>query len=369
MPNDPLITLGLMSGTSLDGVDAVAMAFTENDFRVLGHAYMAYPEHIIAESLKLATPGFDECQRMGALGIELARIYAQAIHECLDKTGLTPKDVTAVGVHGQTIRHCPHNGFSVQLNSPAHIAEYTGLNIIADFRSRDLAAGGQGAPLVPAFHKECFTGDKPRVILNLGGIANITCLSAREEKAPPLGGDTGPANMLLDHWMQTRFGLKFDANGQEARQGKVNDALLQSFLSDPYFKRPLPKSTGREVFNGEWLEHHLAHYQHISAQDVARTLVELTARSVVEAIRQTPYQAQEIYVCGGGARNPMMLEALEANFGHRVETTEALGMPPMLVEAAAFAWLAMRFIRHEPGNQPEATGAQGPRILGCLYPA
>ncbi|MFR6029193.1 MAG: anhydro-N-acetylmuramic acid kinase, partial [Sutterella wadsworthensis] len=255
------ITIGLMSGTSLDGTDAVAMAFDGRVMRSLGHSSLAFPPNLRAALAALTLPGPDEIERMGEASVALARHYAEATGLLLARTGLSPADVAALGVHGQTIRHRPQKGFTLQLNHPALVAELTGIDVVADLRSRDVAAGGEGAPLVPAFHAECFTGDVPRVVLNIGGIANISVLPARSESPTILGGDTGPGNMLIDTWTQRITGALYDRDGRWAASGRVSTTLLDDLLSEPYFALPIPKSTGRELFSPAWLDARLCGHE------------------------------------------------------------------------------------------------------------
>ncbi len=364
-------TIGLMSGTSLDGVDAVAMRFSaDGAMTVLGHHYVPYKRELRQTLLSLSSPGENEIERMGRASVTLAEVYAKTVLALLDDINLNAQDVDAVGVHGQTIRHRPEAGFTLQLNAPARVAALTGIDTIADFRSADVAHGGDGAPLVPAFHAGVFTSDVPRVILNLGGIANISCLPAKGEGTEALcGGDTGPANMLIDYWVQKHLGVHYDVDGALAKKGRVNPALLKGLLADPFFAQPLPKSTGRETFSAAWLNTRLASSPKLPIEDVARTLVELTAVSATEAIQRAMPQAQELLVCGGGALNPVLMDALQQHFPGKVLTTDVAGISPMLVEAAAFAWLAKAFCAGETGNLPSATGAKTRCRLGALYPA
>lgn len=364
------ITLGLMSGTSLDGTDAVAMAFEKDTMTYLGHVSLHFPHELRDQLASLTLPGDNEIDRMGDASVALVRHYAEAVQLLLAKTQLTPKDVNAIGVHGQTIRHRPERGFTLQLNHPALLAELTHIDVICDFRNRDIAAGGEGAPLVPAFHAKTFSSHEPRVILNLGGIANISILppNAAQSDQPILGGDTGPANMLIDTWTQRTLGLPFDKEGAWAATGQVIPALLADCLSDPYFALPFPKSTGRERFSPAWLDHHLARHPGLAPQDVARTLVEVTARSVTDAVMRFAPNAKALILCGGGTYNQTLRQALAQHFEGDVFDTSLLGVHPMQVEAAAFAWLAERFIHRQPGNLPSVTRAAGPRILGALYP-
>ena len=294
------ITLGLMSGTSLDGVDAVAVDFAGTSPVFLGHHYQAFPKEVRAELLSLCSPGDNEIDRAGRMSVTLAKLYAQAIHELLNEADIPRMEVAAAGVHGQTIRHRPEEGWTLQLNNPAWIAELAGVDVIADFRSRDVAAGGQGAPLVPAFHSQVFTSDTARSIVNIGGIANITFLPPKKSYGKVTGFDCGPGNILLDAWCQKNLGRAFDANGAWADTGTVRPELLEKLLADPYFTKEPPKSTGREYFNLAWLEGKLSGEE---PADVQATLTELTARTIVDAVRKFAGRTQEIYVCGGGALN------------------------------------------------------------------
>lgn len=368
------LTIGLMSGTSLDGTDAVAMHFSDTGMTRIGHVYHPFEPSLRAALAALTLPGDNEIERMGDASVELAQAYATTVEALLTETGLKTCDVSALGVHGQTIRHRPERGFTLQLNHPARLAELTGIDVICDFRSRDVAAGGEGAPLVPAFHAERFRGDRDRVILNLGGIANISVLPALGKNETSvtdsvLGGDTGPANMLLDTWCEEQLGLPYDAEGAWAAKGTVNEALLTVLLDDPYFDRPFPKSTGREHFSPAWLHEKLRPFDALPAADVARTLTVLTAQTVADAVRKTAPFAEELILCGGGAYNRTLRRELAARFTGTVSDTNFLGVAPMEVEASAFAWLAARFLAREPGNLPAVTHARGCRILGAFYPA
>ncbi|MBO7174069.1 MAG: anhydro-N-acetylmuramic acid kinase [Burkholderiaceae bacterium] len=365
----PTVYIGLMSGTSLDGVDAVACTF-EPQTQCLGHTYVAFDDALRQSLQSLLTAGFDEIERSGRVAIELVHVYARAVADLLKKTQISANDVVAIGVHGQTIRHCPNDGFTVQLNNPALLAELTGIDVIADFRSRDMAAGGEGAPLVPAFHAALFGNEtENRTIVNIGGIANITLLPSDTSK-PTLGFDCGPGNTLLDIWMQAHQGARFDENGAWAQTGSINDALLTSFLSDEYFERPAPKSSGREYFNMDWIRCELFTYPKINPADVQRTLVRLTAQTIVDATYKAQPDTRAFFICGGGVFNPVLMADLrELAAPATVESTAQLGVDPMQVEAMAFAWLAYRFVNKKAGNLPAVTNAKGPRILGALYPA
>ncbi|HLU76303.1 MAG TPA: anhydro-N-acetylmuramic acid kinase [Burkholderiales bacterium] len=357
--------IGLMSGTSLDGVDAALVDFAGDRPSVRGTRFLPYPDSIRAEALALNSPGDDEIHRSALLSRELSRLYAEAVELLLGECGVMPRAVAAIGCHGQTVRHRADLGYTVQLVDPALLVERTGIPVVANFRARDLAAEGQGAPLVPAFHAGAFRhADRDRVILNVGGIANITALPA---SGTIIGFDTGPGNVLLDMWCARQRGCAFDADGEWAASGRVVEALLDDMLADPYFALPPPKSTGRDLYNEAWLmRRDLARY---AAEDVQATLLELTARSVADAIERYCPGADELYVCGGGASNRQLLRRLQALLGGvSVSTTADLGLHPDWVEAVAFAWLARRTLLQQPGNLPEVTGAQGPRVLGAVYP-
>ena len=362
---------GVMSGTSLDGVDAVVADFAPADGKVcatLGAVHVAYPSLLRDELLALQQPGANELARAGAAANILAELYADAIVRALDAAKLEPTDVQAAGVHGQTLRHQPDRGFTVQLNNPARVVEKAGVVVVADFRSRDVAAGGQGAPLVPAFHRALFGGSgKHRVVVNVGGIANITDLRA---DGSVLGFDTGPGNVLSDLWCARNRGSPFDAQGAWAATGKVNGRLLDALLADPFFRAPPPKSTHRDKFNLQWLDERLA-AAHVDdeAENIQATLVALTARTIADAIRAYAADAQEVLVCGGGANNATLMKDLAAELApHRVGSTAEEGVPVEQVEPLAFAWLARETLAGRPGNLPEVTGAKGPRVLGAIYP-
>lgn len=361
--------LGLMSGTSMDSVDAVLVSFRDGQVEMHGSHAQAYPtdlrQRLLLASQNQATP-----DDLGELDTRVGQLFASAAQAVIAKAGLAPEQIRAIGSHGQTLRHQPTGSapFSLQIGNPAIIAEACGILTVADFRRRDVAAGGQGAPLVPAFHQAFFgSRSENRCILNLGGIANITWLPA-DVHATVFGFDTGPANALLDAWCQHQTGRAYDADGHWAAEGTVDEALLEDMLSDAYFDRPAPKSTGKERFNLDWLKTVLTRHPGLAPEDVQRTLLELTAQSIA---RQLPEPgADTVYVCGGGTRNPLLMAALaRALAPARLASTEALGLAPEWVEPVAFAWLAKQAVEGKPGNLPEVTGARGPRILGALYPA
>ena len=363
--------VGVMSGTSLDGVDAVVADFAPKDgqpCKTLGAAHIAYPTLLRDELLALQQPGNNELARAGAAANMLAELYSQAIEGALAASKIAHEDVKAAGVHGQTLRHRPERGFTVQLNNPARVAEKSGMMVVADFRSRDVAAGGQGAPLVPAFHAALFgRRERHRVIVNIGGIANITDLPSG---VAVRGFDTGPGNVLSDLWCARNRGATFDAQGAWAATGKVNAALLDALLTDSFFAAQPPKSTHRDRFNLQWLEERrMAAGIGDQAENVQATLVALTARTIADAIRAHAPAAEQILVCGGGANNALLMKLLAAELAPRsVSTTAEEGVPVGDVEPLAFAWLARETLAGRPGNLPAVTGAKGKRILGAIYP-
>lgn len=367
--------IGLMSGTSLDGVDGVLADFSGDAIAVRAHASAHFPVALRAELLALNTPGENELHRAALAGNGLARAYAGVVRQLLADTGLPPEAITAIGAHGQTVRHRPGEfdevGYTLQLGNPALLAELTGIDVVADFRTRDLAAGGQGAPLVPAFHQALFgQPDRPLAALNLGGIANLSVLPATgQASGTVLGFDCGPGNALMDHWCQSHLGRPFDEAGHWAASGRVLPALLAALLAEPYFAKPAPKSTGRDLFHPAWLAAHLGSARDASPADVQATLAELTASTCAADLKRYGPDSRLLIVCGGGALNTHLLARLAALLpGVTVVSSAERGLPPLQVEAAAFAWLARRMLRREAGNLASVTGAQGPRVLGALYP-
>jgi len=357
--------IGLMSGTSLDGIDAVLADFDAPSPLIASH-FVAMPAALRAEFLALLRPGGNELARTQEAGIALSGCYAEAVHALLRAAAVDASQVRAIGCHGQTVRHQPERGYTVQLVNAAILAELTGISVVCDFRSRDIAAGGQGAPLVPAFHAAVFRdSDRHRAIVNLGGIANITDLPAQ---GIVRGFDCGPGNALLDEWIAACLGRPYDADGAWAAAGTVLDDLRDRLLSDPYFALTPPKSTGRELFNLAWLKPQIP--DRADPQNVQATLAEVSARGVADALQRYCPPVTEIYVCGGGASNRDLMRRLaQLLAGRNVATTEALGIAPDWVEALAFAWLARETLAGRPGNLPTVTGATGPRVLGCIYPA
>jgi len=367
------IFIGLMSGTSLDGVDAVLAALPAGaPMTVQASAYIPFPAELKAELLALQSNGADEIRREALAANALAQHYAECVAQLLADGEIDAAEVCAVGVHGQTIRHRPELGFTRQTNNPALLAELCGIDVIADFRSRDVAAGGQGAPLVPAFHRAVFGSDQEtRVVVNIGGISNISILSAQQSTS---GFDTGPGNVLMDAWTMRHQQQPYDRNGAWAATGQCHPALLASLRDEPFLRLPPPKSTGRDLFHIDWLDARLAPFSGVSAADVQATLTAFTATTIADAILTQAADADKVYVCGGGAYNQSLMlglqQALHAgNSPALVCATAALGVPPNEVEALAFAWLAQRFLQRLPGNLPAVTGARGLRVLGALYPA
>ncbi|NLZ10359.1 MAG: anhydro-N-acetylmuramic acid kinase [Alcaligenaceae bacterium] len=374
MKSSVSIYIGLMSGTSIDGIDGVLAQFSATGQpTIITSTSIALPESLRHELLALNQSGPDELVRAARAANSLAAHYAAACRHLLENTHLETNDINAIGAHGQTVRHNPGAGYTLQLNAPALLAELSGLNVIADFRTRDVAAGGQGAPLVPAFHATVFSHHKPRIVLNLGGMANISVLDPGE---PVRGFDTGPANVLLDLWCERHTGQAYDKNGEWAASGTSCTGLLHHLMhSEPWFAAPPPKSTGRDLFNAAWLDERLRAWQssHPAAKldpaDIQATLVELTAQSVADAIRQEAPDSEDILVCGGGAFNAGLMQALAKATGLPVVTTDAAGVPVQMVEALAFAWLAWAYDNNHPAGLPSVTGARKPTILGCLYKA
>ena len=371
--------IGLMSGTSLDGLDGVILRREGTRLSVTHAVHEDMPADLRARLLALNSTGPNELHLASLAANELVQGYARVVQRLLTDARLPACAIRAIGAHGQTVRHqppspgaradmrAPWSAYTLQLNSPALLAELTGITVVADFRSRDVAAGGQGAPLVPAFHRAMFAQPNRYVaVVNIGGMANVTLL-------PPdgcvTGFDTGPGNVLMDTWCERHTGQRYDAGGTWAAQGKVQSDVLQTMLRDPYFSLTGPKSTGRELFNADWIAQQVAVSQATppAAPDVQATLCELTARSIASAL---PTVVQDVVVCGGGAFNTQLMWALQRALPHTaVVRSDARGLPAMDVEAAAFAWLAEQTLSGLPGNVVEVTGAAGPRVLGAVYPA
>ncbi len=361
----PELFIGLMSGTSMDGIDAV-LAAPDSSPSLLHHIHQPFAPQLRDTLLALNEPGTDELHRAATAAISLSLAYATAVRTLLAQAATDAESVAAIGCHGQTVRHNPREGYTMQLVNGALLAELSGISVVCDFRSRDIAAGGEGAPLVPAFHRAVFSHpEKERAIVNIGGIANITHLPPA---GPVTGFDCGPGNVLMDAWIFLHRRLPYDAGGSWAVQGRLLPELLDRLLDHEFYGRTPPKSTGREMFNLQALRKLLA--GHESPADVQATLCELTATAIARAINTYCRRTEEVYLCGGGARNSSLLQRLaEMLPGRQLGLTDDLGITAESVEAAAFAWLAQRTLAAEPGNLPEVTGASGPRILGAIYPA
>lgn len=365
--------IGCISGTSLDGLDLALVAFDKSDYEVISSSCSKIPKELQADLSSLCSPGPNEVERLGRADVAFGRFIGDAINRFIEaQHSISSSQIKAIGSHGQTIRHRPDidHPFSIQIGAASAISEITGITTVADFRMADLMSGGQGAPLVPAFHQQVFSSEtSKRLIINLGGISNISVLPQRSATIPVVGYDIGPANALMDRWIETHIGKRYDDDGNWARTGKTIEPLLTQMLRDEYFSRATPKSTGREHFNMPWLEKMLLRNE--QARDIQRTLLELTATSVADAIvMESNDKAVETYVCGGGAHNTFLLERIQALSGACIlKKTDELGIPVDDVEAAAFAWLARETIERRPGNLPSVTGANKPKILGAIYPA
>lgn len=360
--------IGTMSGTSLDGLDVVLCAFTDNGLVVEAAQTYPFPVDLVSELLALCSPGKDEIRRMLRADIRLARFTAQSIQSLLSQQGLTPKAIKAIGHHGQTIRHLPQEEYpnTLQIGDANTIAQICQITTVADFRRRDMAAGGQGAPLVPAFHQAIFQqAGENRVIVNVGGIANITVLAG--DRRAVIGFDSGPGNVLVDLWYRQHQEGSIDTGGQWADLGKVDTDFLQTMLSEPYFQQPYPKSTGRETFHNTWLSRMLANRE-LSAVDVQASLCQLSAETIMHAIAQTDTAFQRILVCGGGVHNLSLMRRLQELAGTiPVESSAEYGLHPDWVEGACFAWLAKQTLEGQPANLPSVTGASDEVILGAIY--
>ncbi|HEX4781866.1 MAG TPA: anhydro-N-acetylmuramic acid kinase [Usitatibacter sp.] len=358
--------VGLMSGTSLDGADAALVDFSSGTPRTLAFATVPFSDELREQLLALSAPGRDSLDLSGRVTLELSQLYARAVEAVLAGAGVDRKAVAALGCHGQTVRHRPDLGFTIQLNDPARLAELTGIDVVADFRRRDMAAGGQGAPLVPAFHEAVFRHPtRARAVVNIGGISNVTWLPPGRKT---VGFDCGPGNVLLDGWARRHLGAHYDEDGKWAARGHTDSALLERLLGEPFLGSPPPKSTGRELFRLEWLEDRLP--RDYAPADVQSTLADFTARAIVDSIDRFCESTDEIYLSGGGARNAALVSRIEGLAGARpVAQTDVLGVPTAHVESMAFAWLAMKCVRREPVDLTASTGARAPRVLGAIYAA
>lgn len=386
-PDDRRYYIGLMSGTSLDGVDGVLASFsaptaaprgpdTTPALHILAYASCAMPAALRAELLALnSRHGHDELHRAALAANALSDLYAQVVQQLLADGGLHPAQVHAIGAHGQTVRHQPglHDGcgYTLQLLNPALLAERSGITVVADLRSRDVAAGGQGAPLVPAFHQQVFAPHRGvGLVLNIGGIANVSVLHPAGSPHTVTGWDCGPGNALLDAWCQRHTGQPYDADGAWAATGCVLPTLLEQLLREPFLQQPPPKSTGRDLFHTAWLEQQLHGFAMAAPADVQATLTAFTAQACADSLRSYADHAPTLLVCGGGALNGRLMAELQQRLPQlQVLSTASQGLPPLQVEAAAFAWLARQCMLGLPGNLPAVTGAAGPRVLGAIYPA
>lgn len=356
-----------MSGTSLDGVDAVLVSIKNDNIEVIRSMSHDFPSDLVDDLKGLLEAGIVSLQKLGEINYRLGLVYANCVNDLILKAGINSDEVKAIGCHGQTVFHDPRSKypFSMQLGDGNVLAAKTGIDSIMDFRGMDIAYGGEGAPLTPAFHQKFFReANEKRVILNLGGIANVTVLN----DANIFGFDTGPANCLIDLWIQNELGKKFDENGDWARSGKIQNELLNLFMDEEYFKFEAPKSTGKELFNLDWIKEKLVDFPNISNKDVQATISELTARSIAEAIQFYASDIEAIYICGGGAFNLYLRERLSHYMPKiKISTTSDLGIPEQLVESVAFAWLAYQRVNELPGNLSSVTGSDKSAILGCVY--
>jgi len=358
--------IGIMSGTSLDGIDAALVDLSQDSPRLVSSHYQPYAEPLIEALLALHQASHNELHQSQLIANRLAHEYADATQVLLKKAGIAAGSVQAIGCHGQTVRHRPEHGYSIQLNNAALLAELAGIHVVSDFRSRDIAAGGQGAPLVPAFHDKMLRHPNiHRIILNIGGIANLTDL---RPNGTTIGFDSGPGNLLLDAWISRHQGKPYDKDGAWAASGKVIPALLQKLLTESFFAAAPPKSTGRDLFNLAWLGRFLTGSEALA--DVQATLLALTGDSITAAVQRFCAGAKEIYLCGGGAHNAALVSYLQRSLPlHRIQKTEELGIAADWMEAIAFAWLAQQALHLRPANLPAVTGAKHSCVLGAIFPA
>ena len=361
--------IGLMSGTSMDAIDAALLDFSNSSCKLIASHSHAFPGNLKQRLQQLIRSENLNLRDFGTLDVELGRTFAEAANLLIQQQQIDKSQIIAIGSHGQTVFHAPDNTppFTLQIGDPNCISQFTGLTTVADFRRRDVAAGGQGAPLVPAFHHAFFHSQQHnRVILNIGGIANITVLAAGQDKVIS-GFDTGPGNCLLDEWCQQHLNQAYDKDGAWAATGNINNKLLQQLLTDTYFSLPAPKSTGREHFNLHWLKKHFAEDR---PENIQATLTQLSIETIARAIETDAIICDEVYVCGGGAFNTHLMQGLGKRLNRiKLKTTTELGVEPEWVEAAAFAWLAKQTLEQKPGNIAAVTGASRNIILGGIYPA
>ncbi len=360
--------IGLMSGTSADGIDATLSEIGENSINVIAHLEVPHTQSLRQQILDLCHPGDNEIDRLGRLDQQLGKAFADAANALLSQANITPKQIKAIGSHGQTVRHRPDgdNQFTLQIADANQIVQRTGITTVADFRRRDMAAGGQGAPLAPAFHQAAFSSNgKNRAVVNIGGISNVTILEGKQLTA---GFDTGPGNGLMDGWIKRHKQVNFDRDGEWAKAGSVNDALLQQLLQHPFLSKAAPKSTGREDFHLDWLDTQLTIQSNsASAADVQATLLEYTAQTIHQHIEKVAAVIDEIYICGGGALNKTLMTRLQQLSHCPLMDTSVMGVDPQQVEGAAFGWLAHQTLARASGNNPVVTGAKQAVILGGIY--
>lgn len=363
--------IGLMSGTSMDGIDAALVDFSTTRTHLVTTHTEHYPPSLtksIVDAVALVDPRTAD---LAALDADIGRCFAEAANKLLEKSGFKTSDIRAIGSHGQTIRHEPDrtDPYSMQLGNADIIADKTRIDVVADFRRRDIEAGGQGAPLVPAFHKAIFaTAGENRAILNIGGIANLTILPA-DPTQPVTGFDTGPGNTLMDNWVRQHLQADMDIDGEWAASGTIDTGTLQKLLEDPYFRKPPPKSTGLDYFNSDWLTDKTGILS-TTHEDMQATLCALTAATIADAIKQQAANTRRVLVCGGGIHNRTLMRGIKERLtGILVESTSQHSIDPDWVEAMAFAWLAKQKLESTPGNIPEVTGANHRVVLGSLHPA
>ncbi len=361
--------IGLMSGTSLDAMDGALVSFDKDSPRLLAHHSVPIDDNLRRSILGLCSPSDNEIESLAFVDKGVAELSAKVVNELLVMSGEKPKGIRAIGSHGQTVRHLPDSGYTLQVGDPNLISELTQITVVADFRRRDMAAGGQGAPLVPAFHQAVFSStSESRTIVNIGGISNISILPGGCKKTVT-GFDTGPGNVLLDYWCHKHKGMPFDRGGLWAASGHSHHKLLNIMMGESFFQAAPPKSTGRELFNPDWLARQLKHFPDLRPVDVQATLCQLTAETIARAVREYASHTQSLYICGGGAHNKALMEGLATALKEiPVSTSQALGIEPEWVEAVAFAWLAKQGLYRQPGNLPAVTGAKGERVLGGIYP-
>lgn len=362
--------VGLMSGTSIDGIDAGLVDFSGGHPKFIAFDYQPFPDRIRADLHEITSSDRPVLlKNIGKLDTQLGKLFAQSVQHLIDKTDFSASEISAIGSHGHTLFHAPekHHPFCLQIGDPNIIAQITGITTVADFRRRDIAAGGQGAPLVPAFHQALFsTPMENRVIVNIGGIANVTILP-KESSAPVKGFDTGPGNTLMDAWIKKHHGYHYDRNGDWARTGRHNPQLISQLKDDPYFSCTAPKSTGKEYFSLSWLDKIIRERPEHNPEDIQANLCFLTAETICDAIHEYAPETDRVLICGGGAHNRYLLEILQNKLHCPVESTERYQLHPDHVEATAFAWLARQTMSHLPGNLMTVTGAKQPVILGGIY--